>query len=82
MPSHRLSLPLLTIRLDSLVSKFMGETAGKLRVVFEAAEKQRGVCLFDEFDASAATERVTTLAKRDGSSTHFWCSWTTAAATA
>jgi SpoVK/Ycf46/Vps4 family AAA+-type ATPase len=49
--AHELSLPLLTIRLDGLMSKFMGETAGKLRVIFEAAEHQRGVYLFDEFDA-------------------------------
>lgn len=49
--AHELSLPLLTIRLDSLMSKFMGETASKLRVIFEAAEAQRGVYLFDEFDA-------------------------------
>lgn len=49
--AHELSLPLLTIRLDSLMSKFMGETASKLRVIFESAETQRGVYLFDEFDA-------------------------------
>lgn len=49
--AHELALPLLTIRLDSLMSKFMGETASKLRVVFESAEAQRGVYLFDEFDA-------------------------------
>lgn len=49
--AHELSLPLLTIRLDSLMSKFMGETASKLRVIFESAEVQRGVYLFDEFDA-------------------------------
>jgi SpoVK/Ycf46/Vps4 family AAA+-type ATPase len=49
--AHELSLPLLTIRLDSLMSKFMGETASKLRVIFESAESQRGVYLFDEFDA-------------------------------
>lgn len=49
--SHELSLPLLTIRLDSLMSKFMGETASKLRLIFEAAETQRAVYLFDEFDA-------------------------------
>lgn len=49
--AHELALPLLTIRLDSLMSKFMGETAGKLRTIFEAAEHQRGVYLFDEFDA-------------------------------
>ena len=49
--AHELSLPLLTIRLDSLMSKFMGETAGKLRVIFDATEAQRSVYLFDEFDA-------------------------------
>lgn len=49
--AHELSLPLLTIRLDSLISKFMGETASKLRLIFDSAEAQRGVYLFDEFDA-------------------------------
>ena len=49
--AHELSLPLLTIRLDSLLSKFMGETASKLRVIFDAVGAQRGVYLFDEFDA-------------------------------
>jgi SpoVK/Ycf46/Vps4 family AAA+-type ATPase len=49
--AHELSLPLLSIRLDSLMSKFMGETASKLRMIFEAAEQQRAVYLFDEFDA-------------------------------
>lgn len=52
--AHELSLPLLTIRLDSLMSKFMGETASKLRAIFDAAEQQRGVYLFDEFDALGA----------------------------
>jgi SpoVK/Ycf46/Vps4 family AAA+-type ATPase len=49
--AHELSLPLLTIRLDGLMSKFMGETASKLRTIFETAEQQRAVYLFDEFDA-------------------------------
>jgi SpoVK/Ycf46/Vps4 family AAA+-type ATPase len=49
--AHELSLPLLTVRLDSLMSKYLGETASKLRVVFEAAADQRAVYLFDEFDA-------------------------------
>lgn len=49
--AHELSIPLLTIRLDSLISKYMGETANKLRVIFESAETQRAVYLFDEFDA-------------------------------
>jgi SpoVK/Ycf46/Vps4 family AAA+-type ATPase len=49
--ARELAIPLLTIRLDSLLSKFMGETAGKLRVVFDNLAEQRGVYLFDEFDA-------------------------------
>jgi SpoVK/Ycf46/Vps4 family AAA+-type ATPase len=49
--AHELSLPLLTVRLDSLLSKFLGETAGKLRIVFDAVAQQRAVYLFDEFDA-------------------------------
>ncbi len=49
--AHELSLPLLTVRLDSLMSKFLGETASKLRIVFDAAAEQRAVYLFDEFDA-------------------------------
>jgi SpoVK/Ycf46/Vps4 family AAA+-type ATPase len=49
--AHELSLPLLTIRLESLLSKFLGETAGKLRIVFDAVAQQRAVYLFDEFDA-------------------------------
>ncbi len=49
--AHELSLPLLTIRLDSVFSKFLGETASKLRIVFDAVAGQRGVYLFDEFDA-------------------------------
>lgn len=49
--ASELSLPMYTIRLDSLLSKYMGETAGKLRIVFEAVAQRRGVYLFDEFDA-------------------------------
>lgn len=49
-----LSLPLLTIRLDSVLSKYMGETASKLRVLFDAVAEQRAVFLFDEFDALGA----------------------------
>ena len=51
--AHELDLPLLTIRLDALLSKYLGETASKLRVLFEAAAVQRAVYLFDEVDALA-----------------------------
>ena len=49
--AHELGLPLFSIRLDGLISRFMGETSAKLRVIFDATKKARAVYLFDEFDA-------------------------------
>ncbi len=46
-----MNMPLCTVLLDGLISKYMGETSSKLRVVFEAFQKTRGVYLFDELDA-------------------------------
>ena len=46
-----LHVPLFTIMLEGLITKFMGETAAKLRLVFDAIRQTRGVYLFDEFDA-------------------------------
>ena len=46
-----LGLPLLQVRLDGLITKFMGETAAKLRQIFDATGRTRGVYFFDEFDA-------------------------------
>ena len=46
-----LSLPLLSVQLHAVITKFMGETAAKLHIVFEAMAETRGVYLFDEFDA-------------------------------
>lgn len=46
-----LSLPLFEVRLDSLITKFMGESASKLRLIFDAIQQTRGVYLFDEFDS-------------------------------
>jgi SpoVK/Ycf46/Vps4 family AAA+-type ATPase len=46
-----LSMPLLAVQLHSLMSRYLGETASKLHQVFEAMQRQRGVYLFDEFDA-------------------------------
>lgn len=48
-----LGLPLFAIRLDSLITKYMGETAAKLRLIFDALIEIRGVYLFDEVDALA-----------------------------
>ncbi|BDU18097.1 AAA family ATPase [Lysobacter auxotrophicus] len=46
-----LRLPLFIARFDSLITKFMGESASKLRLVFESLKTTRGVYLFDEFDS-------------------------------
>jgi len=46
-----LGIPLFLVRLDRLITKFMGETAAKLRIVFDAIKSVRGVYFFDEFDA-------------------------------
>src|SRR6185437_12141093 len=46
-----LGLPLFLVKLDTLITKFMGETAAKLRLIFEALAHTRGVYLFDEFDS-------------------------------
>lgn len=46
-----LTLPLYTVIMDKLVTKFMGETSAKLRQVFDNIQEHPGVYLFDEFDA-------------------------------
>lgn len=49
-----LNLPLFTILLDGVITKFMGETASKLRLVFDSMKNHRGVYFFDEVDALAS----------------------------
>lgn len=48
------ALPLYTIQIDRLVTKYLGETGAKLRQIFAMIKKQNGVYLFDEFDAIGA----------------------------
>lgn len=52
--ASELSLPLYTVQLDKIVTKFMGETSAKLRQVFDSIASSLGVYLFDEFDAIGA----------------------------
>lgn len=54
-----LGLPLFVIRLEQLISRFMGDTAAKLRLVFDETAQRRGVYLFDEFDAVGAHRTAT-----------------------
>ena len=49
-----LQLPLFTILLEGVITRFLGETAAKLKVIFDAMVSTRGVYFFDEFDAIGA----------------------------
>lgn len=46
-----LSIPLLYVRFDAVVSSFLGETASNIRKVFDYAKNDNWVIFFDEFDA-------------------------------
>lgn len=46
-----LALPLLIVRVDSVVSSLLGETSSNLRKLFDYAADHPSVLLFDEFDA-------------------------------
>ncbi|PZR30695.1 AAA family ATPase [Caulobacter segnis] len=54
-----LHLPLFTIRLEAVITRFLGESAGKLRMVFDQIAQMRGVYLFDEFDAIGGKRSAT-----------------------
>lgn len=49
--ANELKLPLYTILMDKMVTKYMGETSAKLRQIFNVIQQRQGVYLFDEFDA-------------------------------
>jgi SpoVK/Ycf46/Vps4 family AAA+-type ATPase len=48
-----LGLPLFIVKLDQLISSYLGETASNVRKIFEFARKQPCVLFLDEFDAIA-----------------------------
>lgn len=49
----RLGRPLLTIRLDTLISSLLGDTAKNIRAIFEYAMSSKAVLFLDEVDAVA-----------------------------
>ena len=57
--SRELGIPLFLVRLDGLITKFMGETAAKLRQIFDATGRTRGIYFFDEFDAIGSQRGLT-----------------------
>lgn len=46
-----LLVPLLVVRYDSIISSFLGETAVRLRQLFDLVRTRQCVLFFDEFDA-------------------------------
>jgi len=52
--AHELRLPLYAVLMERVVTKYMGESSAKLRMVFDKIREHRGVYLFDEFDAIGA----------------------------
>jgi SpoVK/Ycf46/Vps4 family AAA+-type ATPase len=53
--ASELAVPLFIIRLDGLISRYMGESIAKLRLIFDAMKQFRAVYLFDEFDSIGTT---------------------------
>lgn len=46
-----LNVAVYIIRLDGLMSKYLGESISKLRLIFDTMQSHRAVYLFDEFDS-------------------------------
>lgn len=57
--ASELKIPLYKVVLESLISKFMGDTASKLRSIFDFMTNNIGVYLFDEFDAIGSQRNLT-----------------------
>lgn len=51
--ANRLDLPVVLVRLDGLISSFLGTTARNIGNLFQFASRYRCVLLLDEFDAIA-----------------------------
>jgi len=54
-----LALPLFVVRLDSLITRYLGESLSKLRLIFDTVNRTRAVYLFDEFDSIGYTRDFT-----------------------
>ncbi len=48
--AYELMYPLLVVRYETLVGSYLGETAGRLKHLFDYAKTQRCVLFFDEFE--------------------------------
>ncbi|MEZ5329301.1 MAG: ATP-binding protein [Verrucomicrobiales bacterium] len=57
--ANELALPLFVVRLDSLITRYLGESLSKLRLIFDTVNRTRAVYLFDEFDSIGYTRDFT-----------------------
>jgi SpoVK/Ycf46/Vps4 family AAA+-type ATPase len=57
--ASELAIPLFIIRLDGLISRYMGESIAKLRLIFDSMHQFRAVYFFDEFDSIGTTRNQT-----------------------
>ena len=57
--ARELRTPLYIIRLEALITRYMGETAAKLRLIFNETLKHRALYFFDEFDAVGSRRAAT-----------------------
>jgi AAA+ superfamily predicted ATPase len=48
--AESLSLPLIVVRYEGVIGSFLGETAGRLRRLFDQVRTRQCVLFFDEFD--------------------------------
>lgn len=51
--AHELDLPLVYVRLDGLISSYLGQTSSNIRKIFDSVKHQKVVLFLDEFDAIA-----------------------------
>jgi SpoVK/Ycf46/Vps4 family AAA+-type ATPase len=57
--AKEVGLPFLQVKLDRLISSYLGETATNIRKLFELGRKQPCILFLDEFDAIAHTREDT-----------------------
>jgi transitional endoplasmic reticulum ATPase len=62
--ANEIDAQFIHIQSNEVLDKYVGESEKKLKGIFEEAEKQRSIILFDEFDQIASIEQNTDVAKR------------------
>lgn len=53
--ANELGVPLFVVRLDSLITRYLGESLSKLRLIFDTINRSKAVYFFDEFDSIGFT---------------------------